>query len=153
MVTIRELEPDVVALILADGQEAPMVWEGLSRDGRLHLEDVPPLDEFLTPDICARNVLLSMEDVVFVDSRSIGWLLAVHDRFRQGGGKLTVHSIRPQAQESLMFLHLNDVFNIVEDEAAALEAARRIQRTPRAAGKPSERISLGHPSSGGMIAL
>lgn len=123
MVTIREFEPGAVACRPVDGQEAPLVWEGLSQDGRLHLEDLPPLDEFLTPDICARNVLLSLEDVVFVDSRSIGWLLAVHDRFRQRGGRLTVHSIRPQAHQSLAFLHLNDVFNIAADEAAALEQA------------------------------
>jgi len=123
MVTIHEFVPDTVARRLPAGHEALLVWEGLSREGRLHLEDLPPLDEFLTPEVCARNVLLSLEDVVFVDSRSIGWLLAVHDRFRQGGGKLTVHSIRPQAQESLGFLHLNDVFNIAEDKSAALKQA------------------------------
>ena len=125
MVAIHEIEPDVLACRPFCDQEVPLVLEGLSQDGRLHLDDLAPLDELLTPEICARNVLLSLADVVFVDSRSISWLLAVHDRFRQGGGKLTVYSIRPQARESLLFLHLNAVFNIAEDEAAALELLHR----------------------------
>ena len=124
VVTIHNCESATLARKPFDEWEVPLVWEGLSQDVRLHLDDLPPLDEFLTPEICARNVLLSLADVVFIDTRCIGWLLEVHKRFGQGGGKLTVHSIRRQAMESLTFLHLNHVLNIAEDETAALELLR-----------------------------
>ena len=120
MVAFREFDSTAPAHQGADGPEVPLVCDCLCRDGRLQLDDAPPFDEFLTPDICARSALLSLADVVFIDTRSISWLLEVHKRFARGGGKLAVHSVRPQALESLTFLHMNHVLNIAEDETAAL---------------------------------
>ena len=84
-------------------------------------QDLQPFDELLGPGVCARNVLLSLAETSFVDTRCLGWLLAIHKRFCQEGGKLVFHSISPQVMAILGLFRFQFVLNIAEDETAALK--------------------------------
>jgi len=97
------------------GLEPPVVRESLPPN------DEPNLDDFVHPGV---DTLLSMADLPVLDTRRIGWLLAAHRRFDEAGGRLVLHSVRLQAQESLEFLRLDRVLHIAKDEAAALESLR-----------------------------
>ena len=114
----------VLADKMVDESEVPLIRERLSQDGQLNLDDLHSFDESPSPDVYGRNVSLSLADAAFIDTRCISRLLALHRRFRQEGGKLVVHSIRPRAMGLLKFLRLHLVFHIAEDEAAALQLLR-----------------------------
>lgn len=105
---------------VADKSEMPLVRESFSRDVQLSFDDVESLDEWLAAGDYARNVLLSLHNLTSIDSRCIGSLVTAHKRFCQEGGKLVVHSIRPQAMETVRFLGLDRVLYIADDEVAAL---------------------------------
>jgi anti-anti-sigma factor len=105
---------------LVDKSEVPVIRESFSQDAQLSFDDVESFDEWLSAGDYARNVLLSLEDLTSIDSHRIGWLVTAHKRFCQEGGKLAVHSIRPQAMETVRFLGLDRVLHVADDEAAAL---------------------------------
>ncbi|OHB83561.1 MAG: hypothetical protein A2V98_24010 [Planctomycetes bacterium RBG_16_64_12] len=130
MSSFQESVSAALADKIDDGSEVPLIPRRRAEEGPLHLDDVQSLDESPSPGIYSRNVLLSLAGLVSIDSRCIGRLLAVHKRFCQGGGKLAVHSIRPQAMGILKFLRLDLVLDIAENEAAA----RRLLRASGAVG-------------------
>jgi len=84
-----------------------------------------PLEDLLGPSGYARNVLVSLAEVPFVDSRCLGWLMMIHRRFCEAGGRLIFHSSPPSVTEALQILRFERVFRIAEDETAALEMLRR----------------------------
>ena len=88
------------------------------------VQALQPFDDVLGPGVCARNVLLSLAETTFIDTRCLGWLLTIHRRFCQEGGRLVVHSIRPQVTAILELLRFEFILNIAEDETAALERLR-----------------------------
>jgi hypothetical protein len=112
--------------------EVPLSGECLSRDEALSVDDVESLDELLSPGFCACQVALSLANVKSVESRRISWLLAVHKRFCEEGGKLVVHSVWPLLMEALRFLGLDRVLHVADNEAAARRLLR--QSEPVAAG-------------------
>ena len=92
--------------------------------GRITQDKLSPtadaLADLLGPEGYARRVVLSLADVDFIDTSGIGWLLARHKRFREGGGKLVLHSVVPMVLEVLKVLRLHTVFHLADDEPAAL---------------------------------
>jgi anti-anti-sigma regulatory factor len=102
----------------------PLIGERPSQDGTLSFDNVRSLEELPGPGVYARKVVLSLEDLRSIDSQRIGWLLEVHRRFCEAGGRLAVHSIRPRPMETLRFLHLDRVLRVAEDEAGARELLR-----------------------------
>jgi len=87
--------------------------------------DLKPFEDLLGPGGYARNVLLSLADIALIDSRCLSWLLVIHKRFCQAGGRLVVHSIKPQVMEILEVARFERVLYIGEDETAALEVLQR----------------------------
>jgi anti-anti-sigma regulatory factor len=98
----------------------------------LSLDDVESFDELLSLGVCTGRVALSLADLKSVESRRIGWLMAVHKRFSEEGGKLVVHSLRPLLMDALRFLRVDRVLHIAADEAAARRMLH--QSEPVAAG-------------------
>jgi anti-anti-sigma regulatory factor len=115
-----------------DQLEVPLRGECLSRDEPLGVDDVQSLDELLSPGFCACHVALSLANVRSVDSRRISWLVEVHKRFCDEGGKLVIHSVWPLVMEALRFLRLDGVLHLADNEAAARQLLR--QSEPVAAG-------------------
>lgn len=87
--------------------------------------DLTPFENLLGPDRYRRKVLMSMSETALIDSRCLSWLLIVHKRFCEEGGKLVVHSVPPHVMEILGVLRFELVFQIAEDEAAALKLLRQ----------------------------
>jgi len=122
--SVQEAGSAVLADKMVDESEVPLIREHLSQAGQLNLEDLRSLDEWPSPDVYSRNVSLSLADAAFLDTRWISRLLTAHQRFREEGGRLVVHSIRPRAMGLLKFLRLDRVLHIAEDEAAARQLLR-----------------------------
>ncbi len=90
--------------------------------------DLKPLEDLLQPAGYTRSVLLSLEDLTFIDTMQLSSLMVMHKRFCETGGKLVVHSIRPQVMEILQMLRFEAVLRIAEDERAAWELLRQENR-------------------------
>ena len=71
-----------------------------------------------------RKVLLNLEQVRFIDSAGIGWLLSIHKRFERAGGKLVLYNVPESIQLTLKVLQLDTGLNIAETEADAAELAK-----------------------------
>jgi len=67
---------------------------------------------------------MSLAEVTLIDTRCLGWLVMIHRRFCEAGGKLVVHSIRPQVTEILEVLRFELILDLAEDETAALGLLR-----------------------------
>ena len=83
--------------------------------------DLKPFEDLLGPLRYARNVLMSMAETTLIDSRCLGWLLTIHKRFNESGGRLVMHSVRPEVLEIMSVLRFEVILSIAEDEAGALE--------------------------------
>jgi len=86
--------------------------------------ELKPFDEVLGPGGYGRKVSLSLAETSFVDTRCLGWLLTIHKRFSEAGGKIVMHSLRPQVMEILAILRFVEILSIADDEAAALDLLR-----------------------------
>jgi anti-anti-sigma factor len=94
----------------------------------MHAQNVDEPDQLRTltgADGYARKVLLNLEQVSFIDSAGIGWLLSVHKRFQKGGGKLILHTLPETIQLTLKVLRLDTVLNIADSEADARALAAK----------------------------
>lgn len=110
--TLVEDEQDIVRLQV----------EGTIRDIRWEIK-ADPLEKALGPGCFTRRVLLNLEQADYIDSSGISWLIVSHKHFKQGGGILVLHTIPPRISQVLQFLHMNQVFHLAEDEAAARKLA------------------------------
>jgi anti-sigma B factor antagonist len=81
-----------------------------------------PLGDLLGPGGYGKCVVLDLSDAQYLDSSGVGWLLGCHKRFRQGGGKLVVHSLQPIVANVLRVLKLDTVLLLAPDGRAAREA-------------------------------
>src|SRR5262249_17832149 len=77
------LEPGL-ALVSASGQISEPMFA--SSD---------PLADLLGPDCRKLRVLLNLEQTTFIDSSGINWLVRSFVAFRDGGGRLVLHSVAP----------------------------------------------------------
>ena len=91
--------------------------------GRIVQSGVSPFEDLLADTIhdttYKARVLLNLEDVEFVDSSGISWLLTCHKRFRESGGKLVIHSCAPAVLKILRVLRMDQVFNIASSPEEA----------------------------------
>ena len=110
-----------------NGEVLRVNLEGRVVHGELNSES-EPLQNLLGPVIYSRQVLLNMDAVTYIDSLGVGWLLKCHKRFREGGGKLIIHSVPPLAMQVLRVLQLERVLNLAESETLA--AAQLAGATP-----------------------
>ena len=94
-------------------------------EGRVVRSDTVPdltvLDEVVGPQGYSRRVALDLSETTFIDTRCLGWLLTIHKRFNDSGGRLVMHSIRPEVLEIMAVLRFEVILSIAEDEAGALE--------------------------------
>jgi anti-anti-sigma factor len=99
----------------------------LNCQGSITSDDVEgkdPLAGVLGEAGYAARVLLGLEDVNYIDSAGIGWLLRSHHRFRQAGGRLVIHSVPPRVDNVFQMLRMPAVLNLARDERAARAAAQ-----------------------------
>jgi anti-anti-sigma factor len=91
---------------------------GTIRDIRWEIK-ADPLEKLLGPGCFTRQVLLDLEGADYIDSSGVSWLIVSHKHFKQGGGKLVLHTVPPRVLQVFHFLHMERVFHLADDEAAA----------------------------------
>jgi anti-sigma B factor antagonist len=68
------------------------------------------------------NFVVNLSGVPFMDSSGVGVLLAAFNSIQSAGGKCKVSGAPPQVLHTLKTLNLNRIFELFEDEAAALSS-------------------------------
>ena len=68
----------------------------------------------------SRNILVSMGEVSFIDSSGLGELLAARTTVKNRGGDLKLLRLPPTVQDILQITSLFTLFEIHEDEDAAV---------------------------------
>lgn len=110
-----------MALTLIANDADPLRLQAAGRIMHSQFGEEPDSLRMLTgPNGYARRVLVSLEQVRYIDSAGIGWLLSSHKRFQKGGGKLVLHSVPESVMATLKVLRLDTILNIAPDETAAL---------------------------------
>ena len=78
-----------------------------------------PLEKLLGATTFTRKVILDLEQVNFLDSSGLSWLVACHKRFQQQKGRMVLCAIPPRILQVLQFCRMDRLFTTTEDEAAA----------------------------------
>ncbi|HLH07173.1 MAG TPA: STAS domain-containing protein [Terriglobales bacterium] len=69
-----------------------------------------------------KMVLLNLNGVPYIDSSGLGELVAAFTRVRDSGGKLKLLNLSPKIRTLMMITKLNSVFDVQEDETAAIQS-------------------------------
>lgn len=78
------------------------------------------LGDLLGEGAYARKVILNMQDVDFMDSSGVSWLLIAHKRFKEGNGRLVLHSVPPVVSNVLKVLRMHLVFELADGKDEAM---------------------------------
>ena len=92
--------------------------------GREIAPPADPLRHTLGANCYSKNVVLHLADAEYVDSMGVSWLITCNKKFREGGGKLVLHSLHPTVLNILKVLRLESVLNIAPDAVAANRIVR-----------------------------
>ena len=87
-------------------------------------EQAKAVHELLERQGYRAKTLIGLQEAEFIGSSGVSWLLTLHNRLVQAGGKLVIHSVPVLVMEVLQVLRLDRVFSIAEDEGAALVMAQ-----------------------------
>jgi anti-anti-sigma factor len=121
----RGMHNTAMALTLVTADSEPLRLQASGRIMHSQISEEPDSLRVLTgPNGYARKVLVSLEQVRYIDSAGIGWLLSSHKRFQKSGGKLVLHSVPESVMLTLRVLRLDTILNIAESEAAAMALAQ-----------------------------
>ncbi len=69
-----------------------------------------------------KKILLNFTNVDFLSSAALGKLITLDKKVKANSGKLKLSNIRPEIYEVFAITKLNKLFDIKDDEAAALGA-------------------------------
>jgi anti-sigma B factor antagonist len=69
-----------------------------------------------------KHLLLNFTDVEFLSSAALNKLIVLDRKVKRVGGKLKLCNLRPEIYEVFAITHLENVFDIREDEREALES-------------------------------
>lgn len=69
-----------------------------------------------------KKILLNFTNVDFLSSAALGKLITLDKKVKANSGKLKLSNIRPEIYEVFAITKLNKLFDIKDDEAAALAA-------------------------------
>src|SRR5262245_36392056 len=75
-----------------------------------------PLTEVMGASWASSRVLLNFENVPYIDSFAIGWLLNCHREFTSNGGRLVIHSIRPVVSQILDLFIIRQILSFADSE-------------------------------------
>lgn len=69
-----------------------------------------------------KQILFNLSDVDHIDSSGLGFLVSAFTSVRREGGELKLFSPTKKVQDVMRFTKLNTIFDILDDEAAALRS-------------------------------
>ena len=94
-------------------------------NGRITLGDDTVAFRRAIEDLVAdghKMVLLNLHHVPYIDSSGIGELVAAFTKIRDSGGELKLLNLSPKVRTLLEITKLYTVFDVQDDEAAAMNA-------------------------------
>ncbi|MCC5829214.1 MAG: STAS domain-containing protein [Phycisphaeraceae bacterium] len=103
-----------------DGRLLKLKAEGVILPGGLMSDDCP-LSEKFGEEIFKRRVLINFEQVDFVNSPGLGWLLKINGSFDKHGGQLAIYAVPSMVRQTFRLVKLSNRIRIAESEARALE--------------------------------
>ncbi len=83
-----------------------------------------PLTDLLGPSAYAKRVIMDLNNVSYLDSSGVGWLLSCNKKMKLAGGKLILHSYSPIVSNVLRVLKLERVLDLAADAPSAEKSAR-----------------------------
>lgn len=72
-----------------------------------------------------KNILLNLADVTYIDSSGIGELVSAYTAVKNQGGELKLLKLTKKVHDLLQITKLYTVFDVKDDESAALAAFAR----------------------------
>ena len=75
-----------------------------------------PFELLLGDNWATHRVLLNLDQTTFIDSSAIGWLIGCQKDFKNAGGSLVVHSIRPAVRQILDLLKIGRIVPLADNE-------------------------------------
>jgi anti-anti-sigma factor len=111
--SLVSIEKDGIIRVTADGNITAGDFDAGGKN---------PFEQILGSNWKTNRVLLNFENVNYIDSSAIGWLISCHKAFKEGGGVLVVHSLQPTVRQILDVLKIGRVVPLVasEEEARAI---------------------------------
>jgi anti-anti-sigma factor len=107
-----------IKILFPDGDIIRLAAEGrVSRDTWAHNGD--PLTHACGPQIFKSKVLLSLRQVLYLDSTGVEWLLVCQRKFQQQGGRMILHSLVPATLQLLKMMRMDTLLEIEPEESAA----------------------------------
>lgn len=94
-------------------------------NGRITLGDGSPVLRETIKQLASdghHKVLLNLEEVSFIDTSGIGELVSAFTNVRDQGGELKLLNVTLKVHDLLQVTKLHKVFDIKDDEAAAIQA-------------------------------
>ena len=82
-----------------------------------------------------QKLLIDMDSVPYIDSTGVGFLVSSHTSITQEGGSLKLLKVKPKILEVFRLMNLLKVFEIFEDEDAAMKSFGEKTPSPGAAPK------------------
>jgi anti-anti-sigma factor len=107
-----------ISLVSYDEELARIRCEGEITQHNL-LPNRDPVEDLVGPAIYRGRALLDLGPTAYIDSSGISYLLTVHKRFRQAGGRLVLHSVPPSVMQVFKLLKLPTVMHIAASEPEA----------------------------------
>jgi anti-sigma B factor antagonist len=93
--------------------------------GRITLGEGSTMLRDIVRDMIAKGqkkILLNLGDVTYIDSSGIGELVSAFTTVRNGGGELKLLNLTKKVHDLLQITKLYTVFDIKDDEAAAIQS-------------------------------
>jgi len=81
-----------------------------------------PFEVVLGANWSSQRVLLNMEQVAFIDSSAIGWMIDSHRRFKDKGGRLVLYAPTPRVKDMIDLLKMRQVLDVRDTESDACAA-------------------------------
>jgi len=78
-----------------------------------------PLETVLGATWSNNRVILDLDRTPYIDSSAIGWLIETSRKFKDAGGALAVHSVRPAVRQVLELLKVGRIVSLAQTEIAA----------------------------------
>jgi len=88
-------------------------------------EEFTELEDLVGKDWASRPVGLGFSEASYIDSAAIGWLLSLHKKMDEAGGKLVLHSMSPSVRRVLTMMRLESVLNLADGKAQAVKQLKK----------------------------
>lgn len=114
-VKVLSIEDDGIALLACEGE-----LDGL----QMNEGDTADLQKLLGADWASRRVVLDMSGASYMDSAAIGWLLSLHKKLNDAGGRLVVCGVQLSIKRVIELMRIDRVVTLVDQRDDAVACVR-----------------------------